>query len=98
MRSVSLQFRIPLSLSRTGIVPAIHDSRGSALGGPVVPPLLVRCLGHDRRHLKHRTAGNFGFGRDVGAGVEVQWHQEDQEQGQSKRHGSKDPVSLIARG
>src|SRR5207302_9825067 len=47
----SHSFRIPHSFTRTGVIPAIHNPRGTPFGGPVIPPLLVRRLGHDRRYL-----------------------------------------------
>src|SRR3989449_11351876 len=47
-------FRVPTSLPRTGVISAIHDPRGAPFGSPIIPPLLVGRLGHDRRH----TAGH----------------------------------------
>src|SRR2546425_3060440 len=38
-------------LTGARVVSPIHHSTGAPLGGPVVPSLLVRRLGHDRRHV-----------------------------------------------
>src|SRR5947199_6771931 len=45
-------FRVPTSLPRPRIIPAIHDPTGSPFRRPVIPPLLVRRLRHDRRHVR----------------------------------------------
>src|SRR6266704_1424027 len=37
-------------LSGTSVVPAIHHPTRAPFGRPVIPPLLVRRLRHDRRH------------------------------------------------
>src|SRR5690242_21097209 len=37
------------------VVPPVHHPAGPPLGGPVVAPLLIGRLGHDRRHFARDT-------------------------------------------